>query len=279
VLAELAKHPGGLSRAELIAVGLQETAFKRAIAGGLIEVRGARYVLGIVGRQQLERETAERDVKRCPCCEQTKDRSEFWKDAARADGLFAYCIECAQERRRIEMEEKQAAAQQAIREAGRSAAEAARQWDYAVGLLAASWRVLLQADTTQRTQRRTAGRDIEHGRLEARLVHPRAAYVLFRQLADANFPLPIPVHHVESNASTLVEYMGETPQEDYVDTVIIEQTEGTEVPDASAAQGAGNALVGAGDGDGAAAAGVVHLAPAVARKKRGRPRAPVAAEA
>lgn len=277
VLLTLSRATVGLTRSELIAAGLQETAFKRALTGQLIAIRGERYVLGIVGRQQLDADVAERDVKRCPCCGDVKPRDDFWKDAARADGLFAYCIGCAQERRRIEMEQKHAEACAAIVQAGRSAAEAAHAWDAACTALAASWRALLEADTVQRTRRRYADRDIEHGRLEARLVHPRAAYVLFRTLTAAGFPLPIPVHQVEGTPDALAEYVGAAPQEDYVDTVVIEtvQTGGTEVPhagpsvedDADTDRADPDAL-GAGLADVAAAADVDRP---VARK-RGRPR-------
>ncbi len=153
--------------------------------------------------------------KRCPKCEQTLILDAFWSDPSHWDGLFTYCIPCEKARRRTALERKQKAREQ-IALAGITIREAAEDWDKGVDLLVNAWKRIMEADTAVRLNRQAAGCGGIDGRMEARLVHQRAAFGLNLALADANFPMPFSVLRECGLQPRLVDYIGQEPEQDYL---------------------------------------------------------------
>ena len=182
----------------------------------LLELRGGCYHATQAGAVYLTSQPPDVPLKHCPGCDADKARSEFWKDAARPDGLYAYCIDCCNRRKARVMEQRQLEARGLIRAAGSRIVGAAAQWDAAVAALAAAWHEVMAVDDVLRANRGPAKIDVDYGRMEARLLHPRAMFALSIALTDAQFPLGYPVHRDCGMPEKLAEYVGEYPERDYV---------------------------------------------------------------
>jgi hypothetical protein len=155
------------------------------------------------------------ETKRCPECQEVLPLDAFWFDVHRSDGLFAYCSSCAITRKR-KMRERKREAMAAIVAAGERCAAGAKLWDHHITGLVHAWREMFEADVTMRTSRYNAGIDVDGGRIEIRLIHPRALYVLGLALQEAQCPWPTPLIRTEQIATTLAGYVGDAPQQDYV---------------------------------------------------------------
>lgn len=114
------------------------------------------------------------------------------------------------------MQEKQHEARERIRAAGAITARCARRWDDAVAELARAWRDIVLSDTIMREHRKAAGSDTEYGRMEARLLHPRAMFALALALTDVGFPLGFAVHRESGMQPKLASYVGKNPERDYI---------------------------------------------------------------
>ncbi len=153
--------------------------------------------------------------KRCPDCEQEKTLDQFFLCSHHWDGLATYCMTCEKTRKRLAVERKRQAREQ-IALAGIAAMEAAQQWDQGVKLLVQAWSRMIEVDTAVRLNKRDAGAQEVDGRLDARLVHPRAAFSLNISLMDAKFPMPFHVMRECGMGPTLAEYIGQEPEQDYL---------------------------------------------------------------
>jgi hypothetical protein len=188
---------------------------------GLLDIRGDCYhatntSAGFLIESAVE---AKRDLKWCPRCKTFKAASEFWCNPQRSDGLYPWCAKCATERK---MELKQIEARQAITEAAQLLVGAVAQWDEAVKLLAEAWTEVMRADEILRLNRRASGTDFESGRMEARLLHPRAMFALSIALTDAKYPLPYGYMRECGMSKLLADYVGTDPQNDYFPAPIVE---------------------------------------------------------
>lgn len=178
--------------------------------------------------------------KRCPDCEQEKTLDQFFLCSHHWDGLATYCMTCEKTRKRLAVERKRQAREQ-IALAGIAAMEAAQQWDQGVKLLVQAWSRMIEVDTAVRLNKRDAGAQEVDGRLDARLVHPRAAFSLNISLMDAKFPMPFHVMRECGMGATLAEYIGQAPEDDYLgnDSTVQENEDGSTERDNAAERGQG----------------------------------------
>lgn len=178
------------------------------------------YAATTAGLELVEAEKAEhvRDQKRCPGCMRSLPSAEFWRARNQADGLFPYCIECAKrlkQLKRQQMEQQQAAVAEIVA-AGKRIAEAAKLWDTGVLALAQAWDEIVKANEIMRVNRQILRIDLDNGRMEARLIHPRAAFALGMALADKGYPIGYSVLREAGMPAKLATFVGDAPHEDYV---------------------------------------------------------------
>jgi hypothetical protein len=183
----------------------------------LLELRGDCYYPTAAGRAwQPDVEIA---VKRCPGCGMVKSETEFWKDASHSHGphgLYAYCKTCCKRRKERLMEAKQLEARAAIRSAAQQLVRAAARWDAAVVELARAWQEIAAVDDVRRLNQRSAGSDFDSGRMEGRLLQPRALFGLSLALADVNFNIGHILHRDCEMKPQLADYVGTDPERDYL---------------------------------------------------------------
>lgn len=189
--------------------------------------------------------------KLCPRCHTCKGLDEFWSDPSHWDGLYTYCKTCEVERRRLVREERREA-NAALEQAGMECAEGARMWDEGVRLLVNAWGKMLLADERMRLNRRAAGTEFDGGRIELRLIHPRAMYVLGLALTEAKCYWPAPLHRTEQVQDSLAAYVGDAPQRDYFDNSSVQEdadgrSEGNNAPERR--EGASEGRAEQGDGN------------------------------
>ena len=197
---------------------------------GYLDISRGVYVATTVGLEFAALDEAEsvRDKKRCPGCKQTLPSGRFWVARSQSDGLFPYCIECGKlhrQRKRLEMEQdKQAVAE--IVAAGRRIAEAARLWDTGVVALAQAWSEIVKGNEAMRVNRQILKIEQDNGRMEARLIHPRAAFSLGVALSDVGYPIGYGVLREAGMPLKLAAYVGDAPHEDYVGKTEEEPSDG-----------------------------------------------------
>lgn len=107
-------------------------------------------------------------------------------------------------------------ARDAIREAALQTVASSARWDRAIVELAEAWRGIMAADQVMRLNRLQAGSENDSGRMEARLLHPRAMFSMSVALADAKFPLPYGFIRECGMSEKLADYVGADPASDYV---------------------------------------------------------------
>lgn len=181
----------------------------------LLELRGDCYYATVAGRAW--RPEIEEPVKRCPGCGAVKPETEFWKDASHSHGphgRYAYCKTCCKRRKERLMEAKQIEARAAIREAGQRLVGAALRWDAAVAELAAAWREIAGCDDVLRNNRHAARVQFESGRMEGRLLQPRAHFGLSVALSDVNFNIGHVLHRDCGMPERLADFVGTDPERD-----------------------------------------------------------------
>ncbi|MGH7863349.1 MAG: hypothetical protein ACREQB_00040 [Candidatus Binataceae bacterium] len=159
--------------------------------------------------------TADLRNKRCPGCLTVKPAAEYWSDASHPDRLYAYCIVCAVKRKARIMLEKKLQARSDILQAAKDLIVAVQHWDSAVATLAVAWREVMHADQVLRENRNVAGITYDSGRMDARLLHPRATFSLSLALMDAGFPLSYGVIRECGMPAKLADYVGDDPASDY----------------------------------------------------------------
>jgi hypothetical protein len=120
-------------------------------------------------------------------------------------------------------------AKRRIAEAASITVRAARKWDGAVFDLAKAWKDMVVADGIMRQNRKAAGTENDSGRMEARLLHPRAMFALALAMSEVGFHFGFPVHRESGMPAKLADYVGSDPETDYG---VVAEAQATKLPKA-----------------------------------------------
>lgn len=193
------------------------TGLKPALERGLLELRFDCYFLTKAGRAFLKQTTLSKpELKVCYQCQRILPAEQFWKATSSGDGLFPYCIACANRKKRKAMELRRKIAEDAITEASTKLVAAARLWDQAVGDLASAWEQIMLADQVIREHMRDLEIENDSGRMHARPTFIHAAYALNIALTDVKYPQTAPLLRELNFPAKLAEYIGTDPHLDYL---------------------------------------------------------------